>query len=163
MSAQTLLTSLLRHKAWADRELADVLVAQGHELPEAKRVSVLRLLDHAHAVDRIFVANLQRKPHGYASTEPVDLPRQAALLAAIDETDRWLIDHAVGLETNELEEQVAFVFTDGRAGRMSREEMLAHLIAHGGYHRGEIGRILTEQFGSSPPDTFTGYLRRFER
>ena len=31
----------------------------------------------------------------------------------------------------------------GRA-RMSREEMLAHVATHGGYHRGAVGRILSQ-------------------
>ena len=162
MSVQTLLTSLLRYKAWADRELVDALAARGHELPEKEREGVLRLLGHLHIVDGIFVAHLEGRPHGFASTEPIDVPRPDTLFAAIAETDHWLIDHAAELDDRALEAQIAFVFTDGRAGRMSREEMLAHLIAHGGYHRGEIGQILTRQLGGSPPDTYTGYLRRFE-
>jgi len=160
MSVQTLLISMLGYKAWADKELIGELAKRGHELPHDKWDSALRLLGHAHIVDRIFVAHLQRSPHGYTSTEPADVPRPEVLFPAIEETDRWLVDHARRLQPDALAEQVAFSFTDGFAGVMSREEMLGHLIAHGGYHRGEIGQILTQQFGSSPPDTFTGYLRR---
>jgi uncharacterized damage-inducible protein DinB len=157
---QTLLTSMLRYKAWADQELIAELVRRGHELPAGRRDAVLRLLGHAHVVDRIFVAHLQRSGHGYTSTEPAEVPRPEALFPAIEETDRWLVDHAARLAADELAERIPFRFTDGFAGEMSREEMLGHLIAHGGYHRGEIGQILTQQFGTSPPDTFTGYLRR---
>ncbi|WP_348524358.1 DinB family protein [Mesorhizobium sp. L2C089B000] len=38
---------------------------------------------------------------------------------------------------------------------MSRQEMLTHVVTHGGYHRGEIGRILM-QIGIAPP----GYVCR---
>ncbi len=162
MSSRTLLTSMLRYKAWADQGLVDVLATRGHELPDALRTSAFEILAHAHAVDRIFVAHLQRQPHGLTSTEPADAPEPRALFAAIDALDQWLVDHAGRLRNDELAEEIAFDFTDGNAGRMSREEMLGHLVAHGGYHRGEIGQILTQQFGSSPPDTYTGYLHRHE-
>lgn len=161
MSTQTLLTSMLRYKAWADQELIGELKRRGHELPADKRDSALRLLGHAHIVDCIFMAHLQRAEHGYTSTEPAEVPQPEALFPAIEGADRWLIDHAGRLSPEELAERIPFSFTDGFAGVMSREEMLGHLIAHGGYHRGEIGQILTQQFGSSPPDTFTGYLRRW--
>ena len=48
------------------------------------------------------------------------------------------------------------------AGQMSRAEMLLHLVTHGGYHRGAIGRILV-QCGITPPrDTLTTFLHRCE-
>ena len=78
------------------------------------------------------------------------------------ETDRWYIDYVARLNPQELEESIEFTFTDGAPGRMSREEMLAHVATHAGYHRGEVGRILTRLTGSSPPDTFTGYLHQAE-
>ena len=41
-----------------------------------------------------------------------------------------------------LREVIEFTFTDGDAGRMSREEMLLHVVSHGAYHRGNIGQVL---------------------
>jgi uncharacterized damage-inducible protein DinB len=48
---------------------------------------------------------------------------------------------------------------------MSREEMLAHVIAHGGHHRGQVGQILSQmpialRRESVFRDTFTSYLHR---
>jgi uncharacterized damage-inducible protein DinB len=163
MSVRTLLTSLLRYKAWADKGLVDALAARGHELPETERENALAILAHAHVVDRIFLAHLRGEGHGFASTMPAEPPRPEALFPAIEEIDRLLLERAEQLGPGELAEEIAFEFTDGSAGRMSREEMLGHLVAHGGYHRGEIGQILTRHFGSSPPDTFTGYLHRTEQ
>jgi len=62
----------------------------------------------------------------------------------------------------DLAETVNFTFTDGEHGRMSREEMLAHVITHGGYHRGEVGRILSQLSIARPRDIFTGYLHKSE-
>ena len=48
------------------------------------------------------------------------------------------------------------------AYRPSREEMMTHVVTHGGYHRGEIGRILV-QIGVTPPwDTFAVHLHQTE-
>jgi uncharacterized damage-inducible protein DinB len=76
------------------------------------------------------------------------------------ETDRWYVDYVARLSAKDLAETIDFAFTDGAPGQMSREEMFGHVIAHCSYHRGEVGRIMTRQTGSSPPDTFTGYLHQ---
>ena len=62
----------------------------------------------------------------------------------------------------QLAEAVAFTFTDGQRGRMSREEMLAHVITHGSYHRGEVGQMLKRLSVAPPRDLFTAYLHRAE-
>ncbi len=62
----------------------------------------------------------------------------------------------------QLEEPLEFRFTDGTPGRMTRAEMPAHVVAHAGYHRGEVGQILTVLTSSSPRDTFTGFLHEAE-
>ena len=45
---------------------------------------------------------------------------------------------------------------------MSREEMLAHVITHGNYYRGAIGRIMAQLSLASPRDIFTAYLHKSE-
>ena len=55
-------------------------------------------------------------------------------------------------------ESIEFTFTDGALGRMSREEMLTHVVIHGAYHRGAIGRIMAELSITPPRDVFTRYL-----
>jgi uncharacterized damage-inducible protein DinB len=56
-----------------------------------------------------------------------------------------------------LSESIDFTFTDGALGRMSRQEMLAHLVLHGDYHRGAISQIMT-QLHLPTPKPFTGFL-----
>jgi uncharacterized damage-inducible protein DinB len=62
----------------------------------------------------------------------------------------------------QLCESVAFVFTDGDHGCMSREEMLTHVVTHAGYHRGEVGQIMKQLSIELPWDTFAVYLHRAE-
>ncbi|MGZ2500990.1 putative damage-inducible protein DinB [Rhizobium beringeri] len=160
MSAQTLLNSLFQYKASVDDELLDALNALGAEVRSDDFRSALRVLNHAHLVDRIFVANLQRQDHSYAASWSSEAPPLAQLSSDIRETDRWYIDYTSRITLPEMEEFVDFTFTDGGRGRMSREEMLAHVVTHGGYHRGEVGRLLPDIESTAMRDVFTGYLHR---
>lgn len=87
MSAQTLLNSLFRYKASVDDELLDALNALGAEARSGDFRSALRVLNHAHLVDRIFVANLQRLNHSYAASWSSEAPPLAQLSSDIRETN----------------------------------------------------------------------------
>ncbi|WP_395317354.1 DinB family protein [Variovorax sp. UC74_104] len=162
MSTQMLLASLFRYKAWADEGLLAGLAELAATGPADEYRTAARVFNHACIVDRIFVANLQRMAHGHTATGAPEPPALEALAEAVRETDRWYIDYIARLDPQALAENIDFTFTDGAPGRMSREEMLAHVATHAGYHRGEVGRILTRLTGSSPPDTFTGFLHQAE-
>lgn len=153
-----LLQSLFRQKAAINEEFFAVLetVAAGD------RADAIRLLNHIHVVDRIFAAHLRGEPHGYAATNTPETPTLDALRSAARETDRWFEDQAGTLTPAQLAETVDFTFTDGQRGRMSREEMLAHVITHGSYHRGEVGQMLKRLSVAPPRDLFTAYLHRAE-
>ena len=154
----TLLQSLFRHKAAINEEFLAVLdtVAAGD------RVDAIRLMNHIHVVDKIFAAHLRGEPHGFAATNTLETPTLEALRVAVRETDRWFIERAGALTPEQLAETVAFTFTDGQHGCMSREEMLAHVITHGSYHRGEVGRMLKHLSVAPPRDLFTAWLHRSE-
>jgi uncharacterized damage-inducible protein DinB len=162
MSAQTLLISLFEYKAWANQGLIAGLAQLGTVSSEVEFRMAVSIFNHAHIVDRIFGANLQCEKHAYSRTDSDDVPNLEDLFNATRDMDRWYIQYVTHLRDADLIEAIAFSFTDGTPGKMSREEMLGHVIAHGGYHRGEIGRILTQLTGSSPRDTFTGFLHEVE-
>jgi len=162
MGAQSLLTSLYGYKAWADDLLLDAMIELECAGPPSDFGPALRILNHAHIVDRIFMAHLQGFSHGYDNNEPDDLPSLKPLSADIRRTDRAYIDYVAGLSAEELQAPIRFRFTDGQPGRMSREEMLAHVVTHGGYHRGEIGRLLPQIARAASVDVFAGYLHRFD-
>ena len=120
------------------------------------------MLNHIHVVDRIFAAHLRGEPHGFEATNTPETPTLEALRAAVRETDRWFVESAGALTPDQLAETVPFSFTDGERGRMSREEMLAHVVTHASYHRGEVGRLLKTRAVAPPRDLFTAYLHRAE-
>jgi uncharacterized damage-inducible protein DinB len=128
-----------------------------------ERHTAIRILNHTYVVDRIFAGNLQRLEHGYTATNTPDTPTLEQLELALKKSDQWYLEYVSMLEPTALSESIDFTFTDGGLGRMSREEMLAHLVLHGGYHRGAIGRILAQLSITPPRDVFTGFLHVTEQ
>jgi uncharacterized damage-inducible protein DinB len=162
MSSTTLFRTLFEYKAWANQEVLATIRAFDEIQHAQDRHIAIRLLNHTYVVDRIFAAHLQRIPHDYTAVNTTETPTLDELSTAISASDQWYIDYASGLSTDALSEKLDFTFTDGKPGRMSREEMLAHVVTHGGYHQGQIGWI-TKLISIKPvPDPLTGYLHRFD-
>lgn len=158
MSSASLLTSLLQYKAWANQELFAELQQLDPLTQQSELHAALRILNHIHVVERIFVANLQGINHSYSTTNTPETPTLEALHKAVQNTDRWYVDYVAGLSTEQLAERLRFEFVDGDTGCMSREEMLAHIVTHGGYHRGAVGRIMAQLQLAPLRDIYTRFL-----
>jgi uncharacterized damage-inducible protein DinB len=162
MSASTLLHSLFKYKAWINEQLFRQMEKLDPEAHAADRHTAIRILNHVYVVDRIFAAHLCGKPHAYTMANTADTPTLEALAAAVAESDRWYVEYTRNLAPETLAEEIAFAFTDGDRGLMTREEMLAHVSTHGAYHRGGVGRILSVCGVQPPRDIFTTYLHAAE-
>jgi uncharacterized damage-inducible protein DinB len=81
---------------------------------------------------------------------------------AVADSDLWYVDYVNQLASAHLSEILTFTFTDGGSGRMSREEMLAHVATHGGYHRGAVGQIMKQVSIATPRDILTRFLHDSE-
>ncbi|KFX70468.1 damage-inducible protein DinB [Pseudomonas taeanensis MS-3] len=162
MSTASLLTSLLHYNAWANRELLSELQRLDPHAQQAELHAALRILNHIHVVERIFVANLQGLPHAYTATNTEQTPTLEALQQAVQSTDRWYLDYVAGLSAEQLGEIIAFTFVDGDSGRMSREEMLMHIVTHSGYHRGAVGRIMAQLSLAPPRDIYSRFVHEVE-
>jgi uncharacterized damage-inducible protein DinB len=162
MSASTLLHSLFKYKAWANEELFAELEKLSPEAHKSERHAAIRLLNHIYVVDRIFAGHLSGTPHAYAATNTPETPTFEELRNAVAGSDRWYIEYVGALPPELLTEGVSFTFTDGAHGQMSREEILAHVATHGGYHRGAVGRIMAQVSVAPPRDIFTVFLHKSE-
>lgn len=161
MSHSTL-HSLFRYKTWADGELLDALATLDPQIHPEAHHNALRIFNHIHVVDAIFKGNLLGEPHGFSATNTPETPTLAALRTTIGTLDAWYLDYVASLSQHDAEARLSFNFVDGDKGQMSREEMLLHLVTHGGYHRGAIGRLLVQCGITSPRDTLTAFLHRSE-
>jgi uncharacterized damage-inducible protein DinB len=160
MSAIALLRTLFSYRAWANAEFLDKMEGFDAGLHAQDRQAALRLLNHNYIVDQIFAAHLTGVPHHFATDNTPDTPTLEALRHALAASDRWYLDYLDSATPELLSESVPFVFTDGDQGCMSREEILTHLVIHSGYHRGEIGRVMSRLAINMPWDTFAVYLHQ---
>lgn len=155
-----ILKRLFRYKAWANDELLTALAKLGDEAPVTNLA--IKALSHSHVVDRIFAAHLRREDHAYTSANLSHLPTLEDLSTDIRMSDREYVDYVSTLGCDQLAERIDFTFTDGAPGRMSREEMLMHLITHGVGHRGQVSAVMLLNSVTPANDGFTTYLHKAE-
>ena len=160
MSTATL-NSLFGYKAWANTELFALLAT----LPEPHSEQVhtcIRTLNHIYVVDRLFRARLTGEPSPFEATNTKATPSLEQLAQNVAATDAWYQSYVSGISDAELSSALEFTFTDGDAGRMSREEVLLHVLTHGAYHRGNVGQVLKSISVAPPRDLYTKFLHQSE-
>ncbi|MCV2368636.1 DinB family protein [Roseateles oligotrophus] len=160
MSIKPLLLKLIAFKTWANDDLFPLVLGLNKDSQAQERHNATRVLNHIYVVDKIFHGNLQRQAHGYSGLNTPETPALDDLFRAQQAADQWLDRYVDGLSDAELAEAVDFTFVDSKSGRMTRAEMLMHLITHGGYHRGAVGRILFQAGVQPPPETLTTFMHR---
>ena len=162
MSTTTLLHSLFKYKAWSNEQLFIELAKVDAVVQQEARHNAMRILNHIYVVDQIFAAHLSGAVQSFTATNTTETPTLEALSDGVAMLDAWYVDYSADLSPEQLAENIAFTFTDGDKGLMTREEMLTHVSLHGAYHRGGAGRIMT-QVGTPPPrDLYTRFLHQSE-
>lgn len=158
---------LARYKAWAnERSYAFMLTLPDAEIATPRQTffgSILLTLQHSYVVDDIFRAHLLGQSHGHADRRGDMAPSLPELWDMVRPMDRWWIDHVDGLSEAALREVVAFGFIGGGAGRMTRAEIVAHVVNHTSYHRGFVDELLGRIPASSPACDFPVYLHEMRR
>ena len=154
------LRRLFRYKAWANDELLTALAKLEVDSPITPLA--IKALSHTYVVDRIFAAHLRGKVHRYASANLAQMPALEDLSADIRTSDREYVEYVSTLDRSQLRDPIDFAFTDGALGRMSREEMLMHVITHGVGHRGQVSAIMLLNSVAPAKDGFTTYLHNAE-
>jgi uncharacterized damage-inducible protein DinB len=154
------LRRLFRYKASANDELLTTLAKLGAGSPIT--TLAIKALSHTYVVDQIFAAHLRRKEHGYTSANLGQMPTLEDLSADMRSGDREYVDYVSMLDRDQLLESIDFTFTDGASGRMTREEILMHVITHGVGHRGQVSAVMLLNSITPASDGFATYLHRAE-
>lgn len=154
---------LLRYKAWADDVLYGALApVPAAQLEAPTRIfagSILRTLNHVLLIDEVWKSHLRGVPHHHTTRNPEATPPLAELRARQAAIDAWYVDYAATLPPDAGNEAIAFTFIGGGAGRLSRREILQHVVNHTTYHRGHVTAMLW-QAGIRPPTTDLPIFRR---
>ncbi|MGB7183982.1 MAG: DinB family protein [Burkholderiaceae bacterium] len=135
-----------RYKAWANqRTFADVM-----QLPEREVVcnrdglfgSIVHTLNHNYVIDAIFKSHLIGQAHGYVARNTKEPPALATLARLQTDIDAWWQQWAEELTEQTANQDVNFEFVDGGNGRMTRGEILMHVVNHNNYHRGFVAEMM---------------------
>jgi uncharacterized damage-inducible protein DinB len=154
MGAQRNIEMLTRYTQWANQRLYQALQAvpeAGQKAPcPGRPQGMAGVLGHVYVVDLIWKAHLLGQAHGFTSrSAPAYIP--CAELAGLQaQEDAWYAGYAQSLSGQDLQESVDFRFVDGGAGRLTRGDMLLHVVNHKTYHRGYVADMLYG-LGLKPP------------
>lgn len=155
--------TLTRYNKWANELMLDAVA----RLPEGEASrprqtlfkNIVHTLNHNYVIDRIFQAHLEGREHGYTARNTAEPPALEALRRGQCQVDDWYIAWSDDLTDAALDEAVSFTYIGGGDGRMTRGEILLHIVNHTSYHRG-FAADLFFQIPARPPTTdLTVFLR----
>jgi uncharacterized damage-inducible protein DinB len=154
------LVSLFQHKGWCNRGLIEALRAAPADVDRGSMAVMLLTFEHTAIVDQIFKARLLGEAPGFEAVVARRLPDLDGLAQNLAETDAWYLDYVSRVSPAELERVVEFTFVaDDEEGRMTKGEMLAHVITHSASHRGAIGKMLEGLNLAGASDMVTSFVR----
>lgn len=140
------LARLFAHDAWANAETLDSVAAAGS--PPA----ALRLIAHVAAAERLWKSRIEGGgaavvvwPSWSADECRMELGRLAGEWASYVE----------GIRDAELARGVAYVNSKGEPWTTAVEDILAHVVLHSSYHRGQVAHVL--RAGGAEP-AYTDYV-----
>jgi len=163
MGDNDFLISLFEHKAWCNLGLLEALRAAPADIDRRTWALILFTFEHTAIVDQVFRARLEGAEPGFASTVDTTMPDLGRLAKTMARTDAWYLNYVRNVRPPELVEVVDFSFVDdGSPGRMTRSDMLAHVITHGASHRGAIGKMLEGASVPGASDMVTTFRRRMD-
>ena len=158
-----LLNMLTNYKAWADELTYNAVARLPYDeltkIRETNFKTILHTLNHVYVVDDIFKAHLTGKAHNYTARNTKNSPPLDELTRATKIMDDWYINLANSLTDPELSEIVEFEFVGGGNGKMSRTEIIMHVVNHSTYHRGFVSDIMYQIPTQMPANDLPVFLR----
>lgn len=155
---------LTRYKAWANEVfLSFVATLPDAELTAPRPIvfgSLIRTLNHVHAMDHVWQCHLLGRPHGLTTRNPEHCPSMDELAVQQRRMDEWYATYVDTLSESALAEPVEFEFIGGGTGCLTRAEILLHVVNHATYHRGHAAGILYHLNVSPPTTDLPVFLRR---
>lgn len=158
-----IIQTLTLYKAWADEIVYHSVLA----LPEGEATkkrqtnfgTMAHTLNHVFVVDDIFHHHLTGQPHSYTSRNTDKTPPLGELFEKQQKMNQWYIDLITKSSVAGLLEVVNFTFIGGGEGRMTREEIVLHVINHATYHRGFVNDMMYQVPTRPPANDFSVFLQ----
>ena len=154
---------MTHYMAWANT----VMLNSVSRLPPAEIVkprqalfgSIVHTFNHILVIADIFRCHLDGTQHGYTARNTETSPPFEEVRERIEAMDRYYVQLADRLSTEELNETIRFTFVGGGDGAMTRLEILLHLVNHATYHRGFVSDMLSQVPFVGDANHLTVFLR----
>ena len=157
---------LARYNDWANRQIFDAVAALPPGEAEKPRTtlfkSMIGTLNHNYVVDLIWRAHIEGRAHGFTARNVVVHAGLAALREAQAELDAWLVAWADAQTPDSIAAIAEFKFISGKTGRLSRGDMLLHIVNHTTYHRGWVAEMFFEVPAHCPAGDLPDFLLETE-
>jgi len=148
-----------KYKQWADeRTIQAILRVDGAGALKAMGF-FCQQLNHMTIIEELFRARLLQTSEPHATTNTVEVPALAELVERNRTSNDWYLNYLTQLSAADLDQPLDFSYTAGNPGRMTRFEMLFHVVNHGTYHRGAISRALDLVGVAHPVDGYAKYVQ----
>jgi len=145
------LRKLIEHLKWADAATLEALRASDDSDARA-----LTIYSHVLGAEAVWLARLAGRPSEVA-VWPVLTLEQAASLASRNAAE--LEAFVSSLAPHDLDREIDYRTSDGRAFRSTIEDILLHTALHGSYHRGQIALLIRVGGGEPAPTDYIAFAR----
>jgi uncharacterized damage-inducible protein DinB len=163
MTTNNTLIMLMNYKIWADEiTYNSVLELPDDELLKQRKTNfktIIHTLNHIYVIEDIFKAHLTNNPHQYTSRNTEDVPSIKKLWLMVQSMNSWFLNFIEQSPSTYLEEIIEFQFVGGGLGKMSREEIVLHIINHATYHRGFVSDLMYQVPQKMPANDLPVFLR----
>ena len=144
------------YKRWADdRTLCALEAIDSNKFPELYAFA-LQQINHMVIVEELFRSRLCKTSPPHTSTNTDIVPGFEELKSRLSESADWFESYIS--RSYDGEEQIKFVFADGKRGTLSVNEILFHIVNHSSYHRGNIAHALDLASVPHPIDGYGIYI-----
>ena len=154
MKDKAYLRGLLEYNAWANEDLFEKVSELPAEDVTCKRAGSLESisvnLHHLLVIDRIWLAHMEGRDHGYKDRRGTFFDTLEELWEARRKTDSRLLDYLDSLAPDALEEPVIYQLIGSTSGTLSRAMCFTHMVMHGSYHRGWITDMFCQAGARQP-------------
>lgn len=144
--------TLIEYNYWArDRTLASAEQLSGEQLTRglgSSFASVLDTLVHMHFAEWIWYQRWQGTSPS-AGPDATGITTVAALRDAWDPLAAQIRAFVASLGPADLARTIDYKMMSGQPGRAPYWQMIAHVVNHGAYHRGQVATMM-RQLGATP-------------
>jgi uncharacterized damage-inducible protein DinB len=145
------LRRMLDAMVWADRRVIDAVAGCPAAEPEA-----MPLLAHVLAAEHVWLARLERRSPRLAVWPTLTLAECTTLA---EENAAAYANYVGRLTDAGLAEMIEYRNQMGDQYSTAAIDILTQVITHGGYHRGQIAKIIGRTGDSAPNTDFITYVR----